>query len=211
TMPLTPNDRGAAREKSVRGFYEYREYHISAQQAEHAYDDLLRLIPMGGFLVKYALSPSTITARNADTWALININGDYYNLSVVRETPEPWAPVKTSQEIAQELQSHNRVDIYGIQFSAESQAIQERQSPILNEVLQYLKQNGNVVLNIESHKVSSNGNTQSDLDITTARAKAVVAWLVAHGISPARLQPKPCGRTHPITENDTPPEIAKNE
>src|SRR5215475_1412164 len=67
TMPLALDARGSAREKSVRGLYEYREYRIPrAEQVEHAFDDLMRLVPMGGFIVKYSLSPSTITARNAD-------------------------------------------------------------------------------------------------------------------------------------------------
>jgi outer membrane protein OmpA-like peptidoglycan-associated protein len=212
TMPLAPDARGSAREKSVRGFYEYREYRIPrAEQAEHAFDDLLRLVPMGGFIVKYSASPSIITARNGDTWALINVNGDSYNLSVVREATEPWTPVKTAQEIAREMQARNRVDIYGIEFSAENQAIQEKQSPILDEVLKYLRQHNDLAVNIESHKVSANGSAQSDLEITTARAKAILAWLVAHGLSPTRLQPKPFGRAQPIAENDTPLEIAKNE
>jgi outer membrane protein OmpA-like peptidoglycan-associated protein len=212
TMLLAPDAHGSARERSVRGFYEYREYRIPhAEQAEHAFDDLLRLVPIAGFIVKYSISPSIITARNGDTWALINIGGDFYNLSVVREVLEPWTPVKTSAEIAREMQAHTRVNIYGIQFSPENQAIQEKQSPILDEVLKYLQQNADVAVIIESHRVTPNGSPQSDLEITAARSRAVAAWLTAHGVSLARLHSKPYGRTQPLGENDTPLEIARNE
>lgn len=212
TMPLAPDAHGSPREKSVRGSYEYREYQMThTEQAEHAFDDLLRLVPIGGFILKYSSNPSTITARNGDTWALINIDGDFYNISVVRDVPESWTPVKTTEEIAREMQANSRVNLYGIRFSPDNQAIQDKDSPILDELLKYLKQNGGPAVIIESHKDTPNGNAQSDLETTTARARAVVAWLIAHGISPARLQPKPLGRAQPLTENDTPQEIARNE
>lgn len=212
TMPLAPDARGSARERSVRGFYEYREYRIPhAEQAEHAFDDILRLVPMAGFIVKYSISPSIITARSGDTWALLNISGDFYNVSLVREVPEPWTPVKSASEIAREMEAHHQVNIYGIQFSPDNQAVPDKPSPILDEVLQYLKQNADLTITIESHKVSPNGNAQSDLEITTARSTAVVSWLVAHGVSRARLHSQSCGRTQPLGENDTPLEIAKNE
>ena len=212
-MPLKPDAQGFAREKSVRGAYEYREYRITLvdQQEEQSFESLMQLIPMAGFIAKYSVKPSIITARNADTWILININGDSYNVSVVREAQEPWVPVKTAEEISREMEAHNSVAIYGIQFAPENQAIQEKGSAILNEVLKYLKQNPNLAVVIESHRVSPNGSAENDLKTTSDRANALVAWLVAHGIAAGRLQSKPFGRSKPLTENDTEIEIQRNE
>jgi outer membrane protein OmpA-like peptidoglycan-associated protein len=212
TMPLEPDAQGFAREKSVRGIYEFREYRITrVEQQEHAFDNLMQLIPIAGFTVKYSSSPSRITARNGDTWIRINVNGDSYNVSVVRVKEEPWAPVKDAEGISREMQTHSRVGVYGIEFSPDNQAINEGTSKILAEVLKYLKENSNQAVIVESHKFSAKGKAEDDLEITRKRADAVVDWLVAHGITAGRLQSKALGRTKPVTENDTPIEIQRNE
>jgi OOP family OmpA-OmpF porin len=64
---------------------------------------------------------------------------------------------------------------------------------------------------IESHKFSKTGPPEVDSEITRERANAVMDWLVAHGIARARLQPRPYGRDNPLTENDSPSEVQRNE
>jgi outer membrane protein OmpA-like peptidoglycan-associated protein len=210
-MPLKPDARGFAREKSVRGIYEFREYQIlRPDQQERAFENLMQWAPMAGFIVKYSVSPSTITARNGDTWILINVNGEFYDVSVVQAKEEPWTPVKDAEGISQEMQTHSRVGIYGIEFSPDNQAIEEN-SKVLIEVLKYLKENPNVSVVVESHKFSTMGSAEDDQEITRKRANAVVNWLVAHGITTGRLQSKALGRTEPVTENDTAIEIQRNE
>jgi outer membrane protein OmpA-like peptidoglycan-associated protein len=212
TMPLKPDAQGRAREKTVRGLYEFREYRIpGADQQERAFDNLMQLIPIAGFIVKFAASPSIITAQNGDTWILINVNGDFYNVSVVRDTRIHCTVVKTAEEIFREMEAHNRVAIYGIQFSPENQIIQEKSSEILTELLKYLKQNPDRPLVIESHKFSTHGTEKDDLDITRERANAFLDWLVAHGVPAGGIRGKPFGRAQPLTENDTPAEIQCNE
>jgi outer membrane protein OmpA-like peptidoglycan-associated protein len=212
-MPLKPDARGFAREKSVRGIYEFREYQITqVGQQEQAFENLMQLAPIAGFIVKYSASPSTITARNGDTWILINVSGDFYDVSVVRAKDEPWTPpFKNAEEMAREMDAHSRVAIYGIEFSPTTQAINENDSKILLEVLKYLKEHPNLAVIIESHKFSIKGSAEGDLEITGKRANAVVDWLVAHGITAGRLQSKGLGRTRPVTENDTAIEVQRNE
>jgi outer membrane protein OmpA-like peptidoglycan-associated protein len=211
-MPLKPDANGYAQEKLVRGRYEFREYQLRDENyQQQAFDNLTRLLGSAGFTVKYSSSPSTITARNQDTWILINVSGGYYNVKVVRSIEDPWTPVKDAQEISREMEAHKRVALYGIQFSPDNQGIVEEKSTILGEVLTYLKENPALPVDVESHKMSNNGNAADDLEITRRRAKAVVDWLEAHGIAAVRLQAKALGRTRPVTENDTPLEIQKNE
>ena len=211
SMPLKPDANGVAREKKARGAYQFREYQIGALEQPRAFDDLLDSLPMAGFKVKYANKPSTITARKDDTWLLINVGDDLYNVSVVQEALEVRPAVKTAEEIYREMQAHNRVDIYGIEFSPTDQSILEKQSQILVEVLKYLKQNPGLSVVIESHKVSKEGPPEMDAEITRERANAVFDWLVAQGVARPRLQPRPGGRNHPITENESPSEIQRNE
>jgi outer membrane protein OmpA-like peptidoglycan-associated protein len=210
-LPLTPDAKGFARERRIRGVYEFREYRIPQAEQDYTFDNLMSELPMAGFKIKYSIKPSEITARNDDTWILINVAGDSYNVSVVREPQETWTSVKTAEELSREMQAHNRVDIYGIEFLPADQSISEQQSPILVEMLRYLKQNPDLSVVIESHKVSTKGNAEDDMKITKDRANAVVDWLVAHGIAAGRLQSKPLGRAHPLTENDTAIEIQRNE
>jgi outer membrane protein OmpA-like peptidoglycan-associated protein len=212
TMPLKPDAQGYARDKTVRGAYQFREYKISpSDQQEQVFSNLMQLLPIAGFSIKFSSSPSTITGHKEGAWILVNVSGEYYDVKVVRVNEEVWTPVKDAQEISREMEAHKRVAIYGIQFSPDNQAVLGENSKILAEVLTYLKGNPGLTIDVESHKMSNNGNAQDDQEITRKRAKAVVEWLEAHGIAVVRLQPKALGRNKPITENDTPLEIQRNE
>jgi outer membrane protein OmpA-like peptidoglycan-associated protein len=212
TLPLKPDARGYAREKSVRGNYEFREYRIpQGYQQEQAFEHLMSLLPTAGFTVKFSASPSIITARKQDIWVLFNISGEYYDAKVVRVQEDPWTPVKNTQEISREMETHNRVAIYGIEFSPDNQTVVAEHSEILGEILTYLKGNPGLTIDVESHRMSENGNAENDLEITRKRVQAVVAWLEAHGMAAGRLRTQALGRTKPITENDTPLEIQRNE
>jgi len=211
TLPLKPDAQGYAQEKRVRGAYEFREYQIDKSQQDLAFDNMMRELPMAGFRIKFSSKPSTITARKEDTWALINVSGEFYNVSLVKESPEVWTFAKTAPEISREMQAHNRVNIYGIQFSPEDQSILEKESQILFEILKYLKQNPDLSVVIESDKWSAEGPSETDSEITRERANAVMDWIIAHGVARSRVQPRPAGRNNPITENDSPGEIHRNE
>jgi outer membrane protein OmpA-like peptidoglycan-associated protein len=209
-MPLNPDAQGYSRSKSVRGAYEFREYQLTQPgQGDRAFENLMMLLPISGFTIKYSSSPSTITARKDDVWVLINVNGEFYDVSAVKQ--DAWAPVKDAQGISQEMNARSRVAIYGIAFSSSNQTIVEQKSRILGEVLKYLNENPSLAVIVESHKVSPEGNEQGDEEITGKRAEVVVQWLVEHGIAADRLQSKALGRSKPISENSTPLEVRQND
>jgi outer membrane protein OmpA-like peptidoglycan-associated protein len=166
---------------------------------------------MIGFVVKYSNKPSTITARKGDTWMLVNVGSETYNVSLVAGPSEFWTPVKNADEISREIKAHGRVDIYGIEFSPTDQSIQESTSDILPEIVKYLKANPNVPMVIESHKISALGAPETDSEITRERANAVMDWLIAHGIARSRLQPRACGRDNPLADNESPAGAQRNE
>lgn len=211
TLPLKPDANGLAQEKRVRGAYEFREYSIAETDREYAFANLMNLLPMAGFAVKYSNKPVTITARKGDTWMLISVSSESYNVSVVVAPQESWTPVKTAEEIAREMKAHGRVDIYGIAFSPKDQSIQETQSDILSQILEYLKANPDLSILIESHKISTIGAPEDDLEITRERANAVMDWLIALGVARSRVQPRPCGRHNPIADNESPTGAQRNE
>src|SRR5215467_8173619 len=201
TFPLKPISQGNAQEKRVRGAYEFREYQIEKSQQDYAFDNMMRELPQASFIVKFSSKPSTITARKEDIWALINFSGESYNISLVQGPPEVWASAKTAADISREMQAHNRVDIYGIQFSPDDQSILEKESQILFEILKYLKQDNAISVIVESDKVTPSRPPEVDLEITRQRANTVMDWLIAHGVAQSRVQTRPAGRNNPITEN----------
>jgi len=212
TLPLKPDAQGYAQEKRVRGAYEFREYQIVGKsQQDFAFDNMMRELPMAGFRIKFSSKPSTITARKEDIWALINISGESYNVSLVKEPPEVWASAKTAADISREMQAHNRVDIYGIQFSRDDRSVLEKESQILFEILKYLERNNDIAVIVESDKFTPERPPETDSEITRERANAVTDWLIGHGVARSRVQPRPGGRSNPITENESPGEIQRNE
>jgi outer membrane protein OmpA-like peptidoglycan-associated protein len=209
-MPLKPDARGYGREKTVRGAYEFREYQIvEAALQERAFDTLMQLLPIAGFSIKFSSSPSTITGHKEGAWILVNVEGEYYDLKLVRVNEDPWSPVTDSKGMAREMEARHRVAVYGIEFSQDNQTVKE--GPILGEVLKFLKTNPSPVIDVESHKMSLNGSAEDDQETTRKRAKAVVDWLEARGVAAGRLRPEGLGRSKPIGDNDTPIEAQRNE
>ncbi len=212
TFPLKPDNQGRARDKVVHGAFEYRDYQIEdASQQEQAYANLLQLLPMSGFTIKYADSPSKITARSENAWILASVSGELYSVTLLQPAPEALTHVTDEKEIAEQIAAHSRVAIYGIQFSKDNKFTLQQNSRILEEVFKYLKDNPAVSVIVESHKMSASGDAQGDEEITNQRAGTVVAWLQGHGIAAARLKPKGLGRSMALNENDTTAEIEQNE
>jgi outer membrane protein OmpA-like peptidoglycan-associated protein len=212
TMPLKPDDRGYARERTIRGAYEFREVQLPPpDQRGQIFDILVQLLPIEGFSVKFASNPSTITGHKEGAWILITLSDEYYDVKLVHVNEDPWIPVKNAKEIAKEMEARHRVALYGIRFSSDDQTVVEQTSPILPEVLKYFQLNPALAVVIESHKFSADGTAEGDQEITSKRAKAVAEWLATRGIATGRLQSRALGRSKPITDNDTPLEIERNE
>lgn len=74
---------------------------------------------------------------------------------------------------------------------------------VLGAVLDVLKAHPEVaMLRVEGHTDNA-GNAVANERLSTRRAEAVVAWLVAHGISKSQLTAKGLGANKPIDSNDT--------
>jgi len=211
-MPLKPDANGIPQEHQAKGVLESREYFVPKMYPQDfAFDNIMSLLPIAGFKVKYSMKPSTITARNDNSWALINVLEHSYSVSVVHVPQEPWTPTWTADEISHEMAAHGRVNIYGIDFAPPDQSIRVNNSKVLQEIWKFLRNNPGLNVIIESHKFSTHGSEEDDLEITRERANALGDWLVAHGIPRERIQCRPFGRLAPLGYNDTPFEIRRNE
>jgi OOP family OmpA-OmpF porin len=90
-----------------------------------------------------------------------------------------------------------------IQFDTNKTTIKPESDDLLDEIVSVIKENAFI------HKVSIEGHTDSDgadaynMKLSDGRAKAVMDYLVAHGIEGARLTSKGFGETKPIASNDS--------
>ncbi len=90
-----------------------------------------------------------------------------------------------------------------IQFAHDQATILAASFGLLNEVVQVIKDNAQIKkLLIEGH-ASSDGDKAHNLKLSDERAKAVVTYLVEHGVAKDRLSSKGFGSSDPIADNNT--------
>ena len=87
-------------------------------------------------------------------------------------------------------------------YAANSDKISNASFQALDEVAMILKENPDLQLEIEGHSDNS-GIAAHNLLLSEKRANAVKKYLVAAGITPARIQATGYGDKHPLYTNDT--------
>lgn len=93
-------------------------------------------------------------------------------------------------------------ELAGIGFAADSARIDEESEPILEHARVILADHGQLVVEIAGH-TSSEGDPEHNTALSLARATAVRAWLIGHGIAAERLLAVGHGADEPLAPNDT--------
>jgi outer membrane protein OmpA-like peptidoglycan-associated protein len=112
------------------------------------------------------------------------------------------APPPPKKSIATQLEHGGRARIYGIHFDVASARIQTRSEGTIAEIASVLKAHGSWRMRVEGH-TDSDGDAASNLTLSIARAKSVVADLGKHGIETSRLVAAGYGSTRPVASNAT--------
>ena len=89
-----------------------------------------------------------------------------------------------------------------IQFDFNKSTIKPVSYPILDAVRDVLVANPKITIEVQGH-TDNVGQAQYNLRLSGQRADAVRAYLVAHGIEPARLVSKGFGMNQPLVPNNT--------
>jgi len=90
-----------------------------------------------------------------------------------------------------------------IQFEHDKAIILPASFGLLNEVVKVIKDNTQIKkLLVEGH-ASSEGDSAHNLKLSDDRAKAVMAYLVEHGVAKDHLSSKGFGSSEPIADNKT--------
>lgn len=115
-----------------------------------------------------------------------------------------------SPEDTQAVDAINKeIKLRGVNFVTGSATLTGPSKTTLDRVATLLAKAKTVRAEVQGH-TDSQGNAAANLALSTARAKAVVAYLVAKGITADRLVAKGYGQTKPIASNATDAGRAKN-
>jgi outer membrane protein OmpA-like peptidoglycan-associated protein len=97
-----------------------------------------------------------------------------------------------------------------VRFVASSSRLSKESDALLDTIADLLLQHTEIEHVVVEGHTDKSGSARSNLELSRARAAAVVKWLVAHGISARRLSSRGFGYSHPIAPNDTPVGRARN-
>jgi outer membrane protein OmpA-like peptidoglycan-associated protein len=102
-----------------------------------------------------------------------------------------------------------RLVLDGINFAFGSAEILPESEETLRRALALLRDNPDALIEIGGH-TDNVGREQTNRQLSLARANSVRAWLVEHGIDPARLTTRGYASSQPVASNDTEEGRAQN-
>ncbi|TNE58061.1 MAG: hypothetical protein EP344_10485 [Bacteroidetes bacterium] len=100
------------------------------------------------------------------------------------------------------LRSGQKIRMEQLQFKADSSSLTLEAYPTLDELFDFMMENGNVVIEVGGHTNSTPSDEFCDR-LSTARAKTVADYLIEKGIDPQRVAYKGYGKRQPVATNAT--------
>jgi OmpA-OmpF porin, OOP family len=113
--------------------------------------------------------------------------GTSYWVYVIEKGAMKQDVVADAASLRASLAATGKVVVQGIYFDADKATIRPESAPAIEEIVKLLKQDTKLALNVVGHTANS-GTLESCLSLSNDRAKAIVAALVAKGISAGRLK-----------------------
>ena len=121
--------------------------------------------------------------------------GGSYQVNVADVGAEDWSAV---------LAKECRIRVPSIQFDLDRASLRSEATPTLERLAAVLKAKTAPAVEIQGHtdNIGAAGDAARQL-LSETRARAVMAWLVEHGVPAARLSSKGYGKTRPVAANDS--------
>jgi OmpA-OmpF porin, OOP family len=117
-------------------------------------------------------------------------------------TPPPPPPAPAAKE-------QGSIIFRNIQFDLNKSNIKPESYPILDEVVDYLKANPDVKMEVQGHTCNL-GTAAYNLKLSDRRAASVKTYLVGKGVAANRLETKGYGLTRPVAPNDNEENRSRN-
>ncbi len=93
---------------------------------------------------------------------------------------------------------HKPVVIDNIFYDFDRATLRPESQEALDEMVQVLRDNPNVTIEMASH-TDRHGTDEYNIGLSSRRARAVIDYLIEHGIAPDRLQSQGYGESRPKT------------
>jgi len=158
----------------------------------------------------------TIKAKSASGGTFWILDNAALPMMVKAETKE-WRWMATSirdsgsaaAEVVSTLKHAGEATTHDVLFTLGSANLDNEAKPVLDSVVQYLKANPKVRIEIQGH-TDNIGGADYNLALSQKRADAVKAYVTAGGINAGRLVAKGYGLTVPVGDNTAPEGRARN-
>lgn len=162
----------------------------------------------GGFAIVFSgaggYQEPIVTARKGGAWVHVAtwLNGDTpsYTQSIVQSKAMEQSMEASAADLEQQINSTGRAAIYGILFDTGKATIKPASEATLGELVKLLQKNAAWKIEIGGH-TDNVGAKEANAKLSLARAEAVKAWLVGHGVAAGRLTAKGFGDSKPVAEN----------
>lgn len=163
---------------------------------------------IGGKSYEYSNNSTYINIKkgNRETWVNVWASPEVYILTII-EKGEVEQEI-TANAMLKELNETGKVILY-INFDSGKSTIKKESIPIVEQIIEMMKQAKDIKLSIEGH-TDSDGSNDSNQKLSEARAKAVVDAILNGGIDSSRLASAGFGEERPIADNATEDGKAKN-
>ncbi len=121
-----------------------------------------------------------------------------------KPVPKPPAPAPAPVKLDHtKLKAGDIVRLDKVYFEANKYDLKEESVTALKELLNFLRNNPDVYVEIGGHTNNVPGEQFAN-ELSTNRAKSVAEWLTSQGITAERVQSKGYGKKNPIQQNTTP-------
>ncbi|MFI4934783.1 MAG: OmpA family protein [Caulobacterales bacterium] len=135
-----------------------------------------------------------------DIWAYLHATPGTYSITVADAG---------AKGLGGEFAAACHVALLGVVFDFNKASLKPESEPVLTRAVRLIHVSGDPHVEVQGH-TDAVGSDAYNQTLSEARARSVVAWLVAHGIAPGRLTAKGYGKTRPIADNATDLGRAKN-
>jgi len=152
-----------------------------------------------------------LTAPGKEYWievstGAIPLHG--YVVVLERKAMEQSLGFLDATQMKQALDKDGRVALH-VNFDTDKATLRADAQPVIAEVAKLLEDDPALRLSIEGH-TDNTGGAEHNLQLSTARARAVLGALVGLGVDPARLQSRGFGQDKPVADNGTEEGRAQN-
>jgi outer membrane protein OmpA-like peptidoglycan-associated protein len=148
-----------------------------------------------------------VAKEGNEMWVEVaSLGGDDYYLTIVLK--ELMKQDVTARSMFEALNRDGHVALY-INFDTGKSIIRDESQPIIDEIVQMMKSNPELKLNVEGH-TDSVGAPAANKTLSEARAKSVVSAIASQSIAADRLSPVGYGQDKPVADNGTEEGRAKN-